>query len=155
MIRFTAMLLAAVLASAAAPALAAPAPASLTQSIRALLDAYAAKDVSGVMSELDSGPVAIMGTALPEVAVTPEEIRALLTNDFKGWDSSRFGEPSALYVRTSGDMAGVMFDVPWVATTHGTDHRFIIRIASLWHRSGGTWKLVHLLNSVPAPPQGT
>jgi hypothetical protein len=72
-----------------------------------------------------------------------------LKNDFKLWDSSQFGEFKDFYVRSSGNIATAFFDVPWEATMKGQSRHFIIRMATVWHKSAGKWKLAQVLNAVP------
>lgn len=124
-----------------------PAPA-LQQQARVLLNDYSQKDVPGILAMLGDGPVLFMGTDISEVATSRVAIQGLLNNDFKGWTTSRFGPFKNFFVRSSGDMATALFDVPWAATTNGTTHTFTIRLATVWQNTSHGWKLVQVLNAV-------
>ncbi len=115
--------------------------------VRQLLEDYSRKDVGAVLQMLDEKPV-MMGTDLVEVASSKDTVAKLLTDDFNGWDSSEFGPFKDFFVQQTGGMASVLCDVPWTAQSHGHKTIFVIRLATMWHRVNGRWRLAHMLNAV-------
>ena len=147
MISLSALMLVAALAASPPQPPRDPAPA-LQQQVRVLLNDYSQKDVPGILAMLGAGPVLFMGTDVSEVASSRAAIQQLLDNDFKGWTTSRFGPFKNFFVRSSGDMATALFDVPWTATMNGQNHTFTIRLATVWQNTAQGWRLVQALNAV-------
>ena len=141
--------------AAAAPATQAdPAlTALLKQQTQMLLDDYAHKNVASIVSMLDDGGVLMMGNDIAEVAPSRAQVAQLLENDFALWKSSEFGEPRSFFVQTGGDMATATLDVPWTAQTAAGSRTFVIRLVTVWHHSGGGWKLTEIVNYVPTVGQ--
>lgn len=121
---------------------------ALQQQARVLLNDYSHKDAPGIIGMLGDGPVLFMGTDVSEVASSRASIKELLENDFKGWTTSSFGPFKSFFIRSSGDMATALFDVPWAATMNGTTRTFTIRLATVWQNTPQGWRLVQALNAV-------
>jgi hypothetical protein len=138
---------------AGAKTTAADSSSQFKQRVRVLLDDYSRKDVAGIIRMLDERNVMMMGTDISEVASSKKTVEALLENDFRLWDTSRFGEIRNFYVESSDTMATAFFDVPWEASTGSQSRRFIIRLVTTWRKSGGDWKLTQILNTVPTTGQ--
>ncbi|MBV8489511.1 MAG: DUF4440 domain-containing protein [Candidatus Eremiobacteraeota bacterium] len=122
--------------------------AALMPSINQLLNAYSAKDVDGVLAMLAS-PAAVYGSAEKEVYTTPDGFATLLSSDYRQWDSSRFGEPFNMNVRTFGDTATAFFDAPFTMNIHGQVVTVTIRFATVWVLQKGQWRLAQIANFAP------
>ncbi len=128
--------------------------AELRPSVRAMLDAYSAKDIDSAMRFMEGGNVLIMGTDRTELADNAEKVRALLGDDFALWGSSRFGEFSFVSCRQSRDMATMAFDVPFtMQRSPDKSDIVLIRFLTVWTKRGGKWLLTQSLNSVPTEGQ--
>ncbi|MDE2481062.1 MAG: DUF4440 domain-containing protein [bacterium] len=117
--------------------------------VNQLLDAYSQKQIGTVMAMLDPG-AAMYGTALKEFYTTPRGIAALLSSDYRQWNSSRFGAPRNVTTEASGDLQSVFFDAPFaIVTAEGRKRAFTVRFATVWHRDpAGQWRLIQSMNAV-------
>ncbi len=133
-------------AAPAAPAVAVDETAAIRDRVRALLASYAGNDVEAVLRLCDLDQIAIYGSDVSEVARGADAVRQMMADDFKLWGSAQFGEPRELEVRQGGDLATAFFNVPFRA---GGQKELVVRVATVWHKEGGAWRLTESSNTVP------
>lgn len=117
--------------------------------IRFLLDHYAQKDVTAMMSLLSDRDVLIIGSDLSEICTTKEQAEKLFRSDFKLWDSSSFGLVSKIYTQQAGDMVTAFFDVPFTYLRGQNSQTVVVRFATVWKKSPQGLRLVQSMNTTP------
>ena len=65
--------------------------------------------------------------------------------------AARFGTLRHVTSVREGNLASIMFDVPFTA---GKNAPVTVRVAMVWHLEAGAWKLVQSGSTVPAVGQG-
>jgi ketosteroid isomerase-like protein len=120
--------------------------AEVTQRVRQLLAAYASNDVDSVLRLCDAASVVVYGSDASEIARGAAALRDMMAADFKLWGAASFGEPTDLDVRQDGNLASAFFNVQF---TVGGQRPVPVRMAMVWHRMRGEWRLIQSSNTVP------
>lgn len=119
---------------------------TVQQRVNAMLRAYAANDPAAVLAMVDPHGFVMYGSDVAEVVRTPAELRQLMADDFKLWQTASFGTPSNVDIRVDGTTASAFFDVPFSA---GGRPPVTVRFCTVWHQRAGKWLLVQSANAVP------
>jgi len=119
--------------------------------VQELLDRYAANDQAGVINMLDPEGFTIFGSDISEVVRSAEQLRQLMSDDFRLWGTARFSDVREVDVRVGDDLATAHF----VASFHPGDapNGIPVRFATTWRKAGRTWVLTQSANAVPTVGQ--
>lgn len=146
--RFRATLAAIVILLALAPAASAASP-TVVEEANAFMEAYASGNWEAVKSHL-SEHVFIYGSDISEFAESAEGFKTIFDNDQKLWrGAAHFGDISQVSTFAEGRVASLFFTREFKLGT--TVLR--VRVATVWHKERGRWKLVQSSNAVPSVGQ--
>lgn len=141
------LLVVAIAASLAAPAMAGPVEPDVVSRTRVFLDAYARGDAKTVLAMVDSGEISIYGSDVSEFFETPATVSKMMADDQQLWrGSAHIGEMRHISVRQSPTLAVLVFDAPFSV---GGSPEVSVRFSMTWRRQGGVWLLTQSSNAVP------
>ncbi|MBN1194708.1 MAG: nuclear transport factor 2 family protein [Methanomicrobiaceae archaeon] len=113
--------------------------------LRALQDAYSARDTDGVMALVAPG---FVGYGSGEKVPSAEEYRDHLSREFSPCDTLSL-TLSDLHIGASGTVAWILADATVTAGTGGVTHRYAGRLTMVLVGTGHTWKFVQSHFSLP------
>jgi ketosteroid isomerase-like protein len=126
------------------------ATADVQQATRAYLDAYTSGDRAAILAVLDEQSVAY-GSDAAEVHRGREQVMKMFDDDMKLWGkTARIGEMSDVSVAQAGALRSIFFQAPFSV---GGRPPLMVRIAIVWERVRGGWKLRQSSSSVPTHGQ--
>jgi len=114
--------------------------------VQDLLNKYSANDQAGIAALLDP-QLTILGSQINEKIRTPEQLKALMTSDFRQWGSARFTSVRDMDVRVGNDLATAYFLMSFQA---GQNPSIPVRVTTTWRKRDGEWYLTQSANSVMA-----
>lgn len=126
--------------------------AQVAAAVRTLLTAYAANDQEAVIRLIDTREFSFYGSDVSEIVHSSDQLRQLMTEDFKLWGSAKFGQISDMDIRVGRDLATAFFNVPFSA---GGASLVTVRVSTVWRKVGGVWLLTQSANSVPTVGSST
>lgn len=121
--------------------------------IETYLLSYTNKDVDKIIAMLSSSKdFCFLGSDVLEINKSKSDFQNQLINDWKLFDSVRFGEINNLSIILSecGDLAVAVFDGQMTIIVRGNQSKNFFRMSNTFVKENGLWKLVQVLSSIPS-----
>jgi ketosteroid isomerase-like protein len=113
--------------------------------------AYERKDLATLSTMLTTGDdFMFFGSDAAEVVKTRREWEELMRNDWRLFETIRFGEPRNISVQISRDrqLASIVYEVTDISMVEGKNIESLDRFAMTMRKEDGAWRIVHGMTAV-------